>query len=84
MSRLFVGNVAYKATSEDLKRLFGSFGEVTKVDIITEKVTNRPRGFAFVTFAKPEDAQRAMLELDGQELKGREIRVSTAKEKARA
>ena len=76
---IYVGNLSYDATEEDLREAFGNHGEVTSVKIISDKYTNRSKGFAFVEMADEESAQKAIDELDGTELKGRPIRVNKAR-----
>jgi RNA recognition motif-containing protein len=76
--RLYVGNLSYSVTVSTLEELFSSIGEVTSVDIITDRMTGRSRGFAFVEMAGIEDAQKAIAELDGRDLGGRAIKVSEA------
>jgi RNA recognition motif-containing protein len=80
-TKLYVGNISYQTTDSDLQDLFGQYGAVAEVDIIMDKFTNRPRGFAFVTMASVEDAQRAVENLHGKELDGRNITVNEARAK---
>jgi RNA recognition motif-containing protein len=76
--RLFVGNLPFSSTSDQLKELFESVGTVEAVDIIVDKMTNRSRGFGFVDM--PDDvAKEAITKLNGAELDGRKIFVSEAK-----
>ena len=76
---IYVGNLSYDAGEEDLREAFGAHGEVASVKIITDKYTNRSKGFAFVEMADDESAQKAISELDGTEVKGRAIRVNEAR-----
>ena len=80
-TKLYVGNISYQTTDSDLQDLFGQYGAVAEVDIIMDKFTNRPRGFAFVTMSSAEDAQRAVENLHGKELDGRNITVNEARAK---
>lgn len=78
-TRLFVGNLSYQTTEEELRQLFAGVGSVTSVALITERETGRPKGFAFVEMATPEDAQKAINELNGQAVRARTIRVDLAR-----
>ena len=80
-NKLYVGNLSYDMTDETLSQLFSEHGEVTEASIIMDKMSNRSKGFGFVTFAKDEDADKAVKELDGKEIKGRNIKVNLAKPK---
>lgn len=76
--KLYVGNLSYETTEEGLSDLFSQFGELESVRIITDPGTGRSKGFGFLEFKKEADAEKA-LELDGQELDGRQIKVSEAR-----
>ena len=80
-NQLFVGGIAWATTEEGLKTFFESIGEVEKVRIITDRDTNRSKGFGFVTMAAEEDAAKAIEELDGKELDGRSLRVNKSVKK---
>ncbi len=80
-AKLYVGNLAFTAQEEDLKGIFADFGEVKSVKIIMDRETNRPRGFAFVEMATPDQAQAAVDGLDGQEALGRPLKVNIARER---
>ena len=81
-NRIYVGNLSYSTTEEGLRAAFASDGrEVLSVSIITDRMSGRPRGFAFVEMASSEDAQKAVAALDGQELDGRTLKVSEARER---
>lgn len=80
--RIYVGNIPYTATEADLRDTFSEHGAVSKVDIVTDRDTGRPRGFAFVDM-DDADAQRAIQELNGQQLGGRTLNVNIAKERAK-
>jgi len=78
-SKLYVGNLPFSTTDADLNTMFAKHGTVTSVSIITDKYTNRPRGFAFVEMETEEAAQKAISELNGSQVDGRAIVVNTAK-----
>lgn len=75
---MYVSNLDFQVTNEDLKSMFSKYGEVTSVKVITDRETGRSRGFAFVEMAD-EAAEKAMRELDGTQAEGRAISVSKAK-----
>ena len=77
--KLYVGNLSYKVTEDDLKDLFGEFGSVTEVNVITDRETGRPRGFAFVEMDSDDEATKAINSLNGKELQDREIVVNEAR-----
>ncbi len=76
-NKLFIGNLSFKLGEDDIRDLFARFGTITEVAIPRNRETDKPRGFAFITF-ETEDAARSALTLDGQEVDGRKIRVSIA------
>jgi RNA recognition motif-containing protein len=76
---LYVGNLSYDTTADSLQMAFEEYGEVVQVNVITDRNSGRPRGFAFVEMATDEGARAAIAALDGQELDGRTIRVNEAK-----
>ena len=77
--KLFVGNLAYSVTDDDLKAHFEQAGEVVSARVITDRDTNRSRGFGFVEFADDETGSKAKSELQDSDLKGREIKIDDAK-----
>lgn len=79
--RLFVGNLSFDATGEDLREIFSGTGTVEEAVIITRPGGGRPRGFGFVTMAGEADAEEAIRQLDGQEVAGRALKVNVAKER---
>lgn len=81
-NKLFVGNLAWEVEFQDLKDAFGKYGEITDAFVATDKFSGRSRGFGFVTFAEEADAEKAKAEMQGFELKGREINVDDATQKA--
>ena len=76
---LYVGNLSYQVREDELKALFGKYGEVTSVKIITDHETGRSKGFGFVEMANSEDAQNAIQELNNKEVGGRSLKVNEAK-----
>ena len=78
-SKLFVGNLAFSATENDLEDLFSQHGPVTEVNLMLDRATGRPRGFAFVTMATPEAAQAAITALNGASFEGRNLTVNEAR-----
>ncbi|TAE78005.1 MAG: RNA-binding protein [Verrucomicrobia bacterium] len=75
---IYVGNLPFSATEEEVAELFAAFGPVEKVKIVTDRETGRPRGFAFVTLADAERVKEAADAVDGQEMGGRPLRVNPA------
>ena len=78
-SKLFVGNLSFQATEEDLRELFAQSGTVETVRIITDQFTGRPRGFGFVEMATPEEASRAVEQLNGRVFRDRNLVVDQAR-----
>jgi RNA recognition motif-containing protein len=81
-TRLYVGNLPFHATSDVLRTVFAAAGEVTDVHVMIDRETGRSRGFGFVTMGSPEEAARAISQLNGQLLEGRALRVNEAEERA--
>lgn len=79
MKNLFVGNLPFSVSETDLQSLFEQFGAVDRVNVITDRMTGKPRGFAFVEMADEEAAAKAISGLNGWEFGGRALRVSEAK-----
>jgi RNA recognition motif-containing protein len=77
--KLYVGNLSYKATEDDLRDLFKEFETVTEVNVITDRTTGRSRGFGFVELSSDEDADKAVKLLNGKTLQDREIVVNEAR-----
>jgi cold-inducible RNA-binding protein len=77
-TRLYVGNLSHDSTTEGLRAKFAQFGEVTDVQLVIDRYSGRPRGFAFVTMATPEQAAQAVAKLNGATLDGRPVRVNEA------
>jgi RNA recognition motif-containing protein len=78
-TRLFVGNLDFKITENDLQDAFAAYGTVAETNLVTDKVTGRPRGFAFITMSSPEEAQKAIAAMNGKELGGRALNVNIAR-----
>ncbi|RMG52899.1 MAG: RNA-binding protein [Acidobacteria bacterium] len=78
-TKLFVGNLSYEVTSEELDDLFSQVGEVVSSYIVTDRITGRSRGFGFVEMVSAELAQAAIEQLHGQEFRGRNLVVNEAK-----
>lgn len=78
---IYVGNLSHSATENDLRTAFEQHGEVSRVNIPTDRETSQPRGFGFIEMPKANEAQAAMTALNGTELKGREISVNEARPK---
>ena len=79
-ARLYVGNLSYGTTKETLEKTFGEHGEVAAINIITDRQTGRPNGFAFVELNSSEDAEAAKTALNVTDLDGRTINVDNARE----
>lgn len=82
-SKLYVGNLSFSSTEEDLKGLFTSHGTVESVAVITDRETGRPRGFAFVEMSDEASAQNAIRALDGKDFGGRPLKVNEAQARQR-
>ncbi len=76
--RLYVGNLAWAVSDQDLRDLFSEAGKVDSSQVIVDRETNRSRGFGFVEMASDEDAEAAVKKFNGRDLKGRAIRVNEA------
>ena len=81
-AKLYVGNLSYNATEEDLKTLFAKYGSIQSAEVIKDRYTGQSKGFAFVEMTTAEDAQKA-LELNGSDFLGRNINVSEARPQER-
>jgi cold-inducible RNA-binding protein len=79
--KLYVGNLDYATTEATLSELFGAIGEVLSVNLITDRMTGRSRGFAFVEMAQSSDAQKAINELNGKAVGERQLKVAEARPK---
>jgi len=77
--KLFVGNLSFKTTENDLQDAFAAHGTVVEANLMMDRVTGRPRGFAFVTMSSPEEAQKAIEALNGKEMDGRAVTFNVAR-----
>jgi cold-inducible RNA-binding protein len=78
-TKLFVGNLDFKVTENDLQDTFAAYGAVVEANLVTDRTTGRPRGFAFVTMSSPEEAQKAIEGMNGKDLGGRALNVNLAR-----
>ena len=76
---IYVGNLSYEVTEDELKQEFAAFGEVTSIRIITDKYTGQPKGFAFIEMPTVSEGQAAINNLDGKTLNDRTLKVSAAR-----
>jgi len=81
MKNLFVGNMSFSTTESDLRSIFEPFGEITRVNVVTDRDTGRARGFAFVEMTNDEEAAKAIAALNGKEVDGRALNVNEARPK---
>ncbi|GAT33164.1 RNA recognition motif [Terrimicrobium sacchariphilum] len=79
--KLYVGNLSFKTTEQALEELFASVGTVTDTHLVMDRMTQRPRGFGFVTMSTEEEGQKAIESLNGKTFDGRPISVSVARPK---
>ena len=77
--KVYVGNLSFNVTSDKLKELFSSYGEISEAIVISDKFSGRSKGFGFVTFADDAAAQKAISEMNGKEVDGREMKVNEAR-----
>jgi RNA recognition motif-containing protein len=78
-TKLFVGNLDFKVTENELQDAFAAFGTVVEANLVTDRDTGRPRGFAFITMSTPEEAQKAIEGMNGKSLGGRALNVNIAR-----
>ena len=78
-NKLFVGNLSFNTTENDLQDTFAAHGTVVEANLMMDRATGRARGFGFVTMSTPEEAQAAIKALNGQEMSGRALTVNVAK-----
>ena len=79
MSKLFVGNLSFNVTENDLQDAFAAFGTVTETNLMMDRMTNRPRGFGFVTMSSADEAQKAIEGMNGKDMGGRALTVNVAR-----
>ena len=80
--KIFVGNLSFDTTSQQLEELFATVGTCESAAVITDRNTGRSRGFAFIEMSSASEAQKAIAELNGRELQGRALKVSEANERS--
>ena len=80
---IYVGNLAYKSTDEDLRTLFAQYGEVTSARVVVDRASGRSKGFGFVEMPNAEEAQKAIDAINGNDFQGRAIRVNESQPKPR-
>jgi RNA recognition motif-containing protein len=78
-AKLFVGNLSFNTTENDLQDAFSAHGTVVEANLMVDRATGRPRGFGFVTMSSPEEAQRAIDAMNGKKLDGRPLTVNIAR-----
>src|SRR5689334_15132483 len=78
-NKLFVGNLSFQTTENELQDAFAAHGTVTETNLMMDRMTNRPRGFAFITMSSPEEAQKAIAAMNGKDMDGRALTVNVAK-----
>jgi cold-inducible RNA-binding protein len=78
-NKLYVGNLSFNTTENDLQDAFAAHGTVTEANLMMDRMTNRPRGFAFVTMSTAEEAEKAIAALNGKDMGGRAITVNVAR-----
>jgi RNA recognition motif-containing protein len=78
-NKLFVGNLSYNTTENELQDAFAQFGTVLEANLMVDRISGRPRGFGFVTFSTPEEAQKAVEGMNGAQLGGRALTVNIAR-----
>ena len=81
-AKLYVGNLSYDTSEASIRTAFEAHGEVTSVNLITDRDSGRPKGFGFVEMGTAEEAQKAKAALDGTQMDGRALKVDVAKEQA--
>lgn len=78
-TKLYVGNLSFQTTEDSLKQLFAEHGNVTSAELVTDRMTGRSRGFAFVTMDTPEAASKAAQAINGRNVEGRDLTVNEAR-----
>src|SRR5580765_6116316 len=78
-NKLYVGNLSFNTTQNDLQDAFAAFGTVTETNLMMDRETGRPRGFGFITMSSAEEAQKAIDALNGKSIDGRALTVNVAK-----
>lgn len=78
-TKLYVGNLNFDVSEIELQDAFAAFGTVVEANLVMDRTTGRPRGFAFITMSSPEDAQKAINGMNGKDLSGRTLNVTVAR-----
>ena len=78
---IYIGNLSYNVTDQDLQKLFEAYGKVDRSNVISDRETGRSKGFGFIEMPEQSEGQKAIEELDGQDVDGRNIRVNEARPK---
>jgi cold-inducible RNA-binding protein len=81
MTNVFVGNLSFQTTQDDLTSIFSQYGAVERVNVVTDRTTGQPRGFAFVEMSARSEAESAISALNGSDLHGRTLNVNEARPK---
>lgn len=81
MTNIYVGNLSFRTTEEELRSVFSQYGNVERVNVVTDRETGQPRGFAFVEMTERQNAEAAISHLNGAEVDGRSLRVNEAQPK---
>ena len=79
MKKMYVGNIPYNASEEDLRELFSEYGEIESLKIMKDQFTDRSKGFGFIEMASEEDAKKAIAALNGKDFKGKLLTVAEAR-----
>lgn len=82
MNKIYIGNLSFKATEQDVEDFFKQFGEIKEIALIRDRYSNELKGFGFITFTDPSSAQNA-LSKNGEELLGRPLKINLAREEGR-
>ena len=78
MKKIYIGNLSYSVTQEELEKVFSEYGSVSSSVVISDKFTGRSKGFGFIEMENSDEAEKAIQELDGKSIQGRNIRVNEA------
>ena len=81
MKKLYIGNLPYSVTGDELEEMFAEFGDIESAVVISDKFSGRSKGFGFVEFADDEAAKAAMEKMDGADVGGRNLKVNEARER---
>lgn len=81
MNKIYVGNLPYTVAEDELRGLFGSFGEIIKISLIRDKATRKSKGYAFIEFTQAAEAAEAVKAMDGRDQGGRPMRVNIAEDR---